>query len=69
MRSVALQIALCAALSPLAPPSRPPPKPPAKCDRAITPIAAPKDRAYAGEIQLKVDASDTSRRVVRVHEP
>jgi predicted metalloprotease with PDZ domain len=34
----------------------------------ITPITAPKDRAYAGEIQLKVDASDTSHRIVRVHE-
>lgn len=34
----------------------------------ITPIVAPKDRAYAGEIQLKVDASDVSHRIVRVHE-
>ena len=34
----------------------------------ITPIAAPKDRAYAGEISLKVDASDTRHRVVHVHE-
>jgi predicted metalloprotease with PDZ domain len=34
----------------------------------ITPIIAPKDRAYAGEIQLKVDASDTSHRIMRVHE-
>ena len=34
----------------------------------ITPIIAPKDRAYAGEIQLKVDASDINHRVVRVHE-
>src|SRR5258708_19713109 len=34
----------------------------------ITPIIAPKDRAYGGEIQLKVDASDTSHRIVRVHE-
>jgi predicted metalloprotease with PDZ domain len=32
------------------------------------PIAAPKDRAYAGEIRLAVDASDLERRVVRVHE-
>lgn len=34
----------------------------------ITPIAPPKDRPYAGEITLKVDATDTSHRVVRVHE-
>src|SRR5258708_21499794 len=34
----------------------------------ITPIIAPKDRAYGGEIQLKVDAGDTSHRTVRVHE-
>jgi predicted metalloprotease with PDZ domain len=34
----------------------------------ITPIAAPKDRAYPGEIQLTVDASDLGRRIVRVHE-
>jgi predicted metalloprotease with PDZ domain len=34
----------------------------------ITPIVAPKDRAYGGEIQLKVDASDTRQRIVRVHE-
>jgi predicted metalloprotease with PDZ domain len=32
------------------------------------PIAAPKDRAYPGEIHLAVDASDLERRVVRVHE-
>jgi predicted metalloprotease with PDZ domain len=31
-------------------------------------IAAPKDRAYAGEIRLKVDASDLERRIVHVHE-
>jgi predicted metalloprotease with PDZ domain len=34
----------------------------------ITPIIAPKDVPYPGEIQLTVDASDTSRRIVRVHE-
>jgi predicted metalloprotease with PDZ domain len=31
-------------------------------------IAAPKDRAYAGEIRLKIDASDLERRIVHVHE-
>jgi predicted metalloprotease with PDZ domain len=35
---------------------------------AITPIIPPKDHAYAGEIQLAIDASDTARRIVRVHE-
>src|ERR1017187_9277907 len=35
---------------------------------SIAPIAAPKDRAYPGEIQLTVDASDLERRIARVHE-
>ncbi len=34
----------------------------------ILPIAAPVDRAYPGEIQLNVDASDVVRRIVHVHE-
>ena len=34
----------------------------------IPPIAAPSDRAYPGEIQLSVDATDVVRRIVRVHE-
>ncbi|HEY0749064.1 MAG TPA: hypothetical protein VGD63_20335 [Steroidobacteraceae bacterium] len=34
----------------------------------IVQIPAPKDHAYAGEIQLVVDASDTARRIVHVHE-
>lgn len=34
----------------------------------IAPIAAPRDHAYPGEIQLTVDASDSIRRIVRVHE-
>jgi predicted metalloprotease with PDZ domain len=72
MRTVAIKIALCAvsgftlaaaagqaASETAAGPSAIAP---------ITPIIAPKDRAYAGEIQLKVDASDTSHRVIRVHE-
>jgi predicted metalloprotease with PDZ domain len=33
-----------------------------------TPIMAPKDIAYPGEIRLSVDASDTERRIVHVHE-
>ena len=35
---------------------------------SIAPIAAPKDRAYPGEIHLTVDASDLERRIARVHE-
>ena len=35
---------------------------------SFMPIAAPKDRPYVGEIQLAVDASDTGRRIVHVHE-
>jgi predicted metalloprotease with PDZ domain len=34
----------------------------------VTPIAAPRDRPYPGEIQLSVDATDISRRIIRVHE-
>src|SRR4051812_7236223 len=34
----------------------------------VVPIAPPKDQAYPGEIQLKVDATDPIRRIVRVHE-
>src|SRR5580693_9908731 len=31
-------------------------------------IPAPQDRPYPGVIHLSVDASDTERRIVRVHE-
>jgi predicted metalloprotease with PDZ domain len=34
----------------------------------VSSIAAPADRAYPGEIQLSVDATDLTRRIVRVHE-
>lgn len=34
----------------------------------VTPIEAPKDRAYPGAITLSVDASDLRRRIVHVHE-
>jgi predicted metalloprotease with PDZ domain len=34
----------------------------------LTSIAAPVDRPYPGEIHLTVDASDTGRRIIRVHE-
>jgi predicted metalloprotease with PDZ domain len=70
MRTVALKIALCAVLSTAltaavqaAPETAGP-----SATSPITPIIAPKDRAYAGEIQLKVDASDTGHRIMRVHE-
>jgi len=33
-----------------------------------TPIPAPKDRPYAGDIHLAVDATDLERRIVHVHE-
>jgi predicted metalloprotease with PDZ domain len=35
---------------------------------SVIPVAAPRDRAYSGEIHLSVDASDLDRRIVRVHE-
>jgi predicted metalloprotease with PDZ domain len=34
----------------------------------VMPVAAPRDRPYPGEIQLSVDASDFTRRIIRVHE-
>ena len=68
MRTVALKIALCAALSPFGAAVHAAETAGPSATAAIAPIAAPKDRPYAGEIQLKVDASDVSRRVVRVNE-
>jgi predicted metalloprotease with PDZ domain len=70
MRTVGLKIALYAAFSiGLAAAAQAAPDPAGPSAVApITPIAAPKDRPYAGEILLKVDASDTGHRVVRVHE-
>lgn len=35
---------------------------------SITPIPAPKDRPYPGEILLSIDATDTARRIVHVRE-
>jgi predicted metalloprotease with PDZ domain len=70
MRTVAFKIALCAALSTVLADVQAAPETAAgpSASAPITPIIAPKDRAYAGEIQLKVDAGDTSHRVVHVHE-
>jgi predicted metalloprotease with PDZ domain len=69
MRTVALKIALCAALGPFGAAVQATPETSGPSATApITSIIAPKDRAYAGEIQLKIDASDTGRRIVRVHE-
>src|SRR5579864_5307624 len=31
-------------------------------------IAVPKDRPFAGQIELSVDATDVSRRIIHVHE-
>jgi predicted metalloprotease with PDZ domain len=71
MRTVAFKIALCAvsgltlaAAGQAAPESTAGPS----AIAPITPIIAPKDRAYGGEIELKVDAGDTNHRVLRVHE-
>ncbi len=33
-----------------------------------TPIATPRDQAYPGELQIMVNASDTERRIMHVHE-
>ena len=70
MRTVACKIALCAALglSIAAAVKAAPETAGPSATAPFTSIIAPKDRAYAGEIQLKVDASDTSHRIVRVHE-
>jgi predicted metalloprotease with PDZ domain len=70
MSTVASKIALCAALglSLAASVQAAPENAGPGATAAITPITTPKDRAYAGEIQLKVDASDTGHRIVRVHE-
>src|SRR6202046_1100815 len=70
MRTAACKIALCAALSTGLAAVQAPPETAAgpSATASITPIVAPKDRAYTGEIHLKVDASDTNHRVVHVHE-
>lgn len=34
----------------------------------VVPIEAPRDRAYPGNIELAVDASDIARRIIRIHE-
>src|ERR1700678_1166383 len=70
MRTAACKIALCAALSTVLAAVQAAPETAAgpSATASITPIVAPKDRAYTGEIHLKVDASDTSHRVVHVHE-
>ncbi len=70
MRTVALKITLCAAstLALTAAVHAAPDSPGPGATAAIMPIVAPRDRAYAGEIQLAVDAGDTGRRIVRVHE-
>jgi predicted metalloprotease with PDZ domain len=70
MSTVACKIALCAVfgLSLAAAVQAAPETAGPSATAPITPIIAPKDRAYAGEIQLEVDASDTRHRVVRVHE-
>ena len=68
MKILASRIALCAAstLAGIAAPAAESAGPTAIAP--ITQIIAPKDHAYAGEIQLAVDATDTGRRIVHVHE-
>ena len=70
MRTAACKIALCAALSTVLAAVQAAPETAAgpSAIAPITPIIAPKDRAYTGEIHLKVDASDISHRVMHVHE-
>jgi predicted metalloprotease with PDZ domain len=61
---VVVGIALGASLSIRAAVASPGPVAPA----AKVPIPAPKDRPYAGEILLSVDATDLDRRIMHVHE-
>jgi len=65
MKKRVLAIAICAAAVQLANAAQPAGP---SASWPIVPIATPKDRAYPGEIQLTVDASDIDRRIVRVHE-
>src|ERR1700679_4166777 len=69
MRIPALRIVLCAASTLAAATASPAPEAAGPTAVApIMPIVAPKDHAYSGEIQLAVDATDNSRRIVHVHE-
>ena len=65
MKLAVMAIAVCGAALPLATAAG---SPGPSASSPIMPIAAPKDRAYPGEIHLTVDASDFGRRVIRVHE-
>jgi predicted metalloprotease with PDZ domain len=65
MRPETVAIALCGVVFNLA---RAADSPGPRAFAPGTPIAAPRDRAYPGEIQLAVDASDISRRIIHVHE-
>src|SRR6202521_2839620 len=64
MKQILISMAVYCAACFCAAPASPGPSPIAPA----APIAAPKDRAYAGEIRLSVDASDLERRIVHVHE-
>ena len=69
MKILALRIALCAASTLAATTAVPAAETAGPTAVApITQIVAPKDRAFAGEIHLAVDATDTGRRIVHVHE-
>lgn len=70
MNRTVMAIAICCAVFTFASATASPgPNLTASAERmAAPPIAAPKDRAYPGEIRIAVDASDLERRIVRVHE-
>jgi predicted metalloprotease with PDZ domain len=63
-RTAITVVACCALLTCVAAIASPGPNPSTVAES----IAAPRDRAYPGEIQIAVDASDVERRIVRVHE-
>lgn len=64
MRLSEAALALCCILGTDAGQASPGPVPGAP----VSPIIAPQDRAYPGELQVSVDATDLERRIVHVHE-
>jgi predicted metalloprotease with PDZ domain len=65
MKQIVISMAIyCAASSFAAAVASPGPSPIA----STAPVAAPKDRAYGGEIRVSVNATDIERRIVHVHE-
>jgi predicted metalloprotease with PDZ domain len=64
MKCAFVAIALCCAATSAAAAGSPGPS----VTSAVVHVAAPTDRPYPGEIVLRVDATDVSRRIIRVHE-